>query len=442
MEIRDDPAEPFRNALLQDTVRKAFEGSPFYRDLYAEVDLEAIREVGDLSRLPIVDKPLLRRAGKEALCEGLECAYVQHTSGTTGEPFLIHRSREEADFIARFFGGLMERDGSPEVRSLTLSLQAEEHGTPTIIPVQPLVLDGAEPEERVSLLRRRFDAEGIESRISAISGPLPEVCALTERMLAEGVPEDMAVRYVTTIGFYPPERLRRAISEAWGGALFIDRYSLSEIFGGATRCPLCDGAHFDTYVVPEVVDAATRQPFAEGDGTGVLVLTSLYPFVQLQPFIRYWTGDLFELRRGVCRAPSYRFLGRLGHALFDPVSPGRLLLSGLDVLETLDGCPEVNREEHDFLELPLAYGRIHEEGERIRLELLLEIVMNPAFSPDLTVSLRRRIEEELRRRSPRLAAEMDSGRIALEQTLLKPGSLRDVPLSLYKMLSFWEKAAT
>jgi len=440
--IRDDPAEPFRNALVYDTVRKAFEGSPFYRDLYAGVDLEAVREVGDLSRLPIVDKDLLRRAGKDALCEGLEHAYVQHTSGTTGEPFLIHRSREEADFIERFFGGLMERDGDPEVRSLTLSLQAEEHGTPTIIPVKPLVLDGAEPEERVSLLRRRFDAEGVEPRISAISGPLPEVCALTERMLAEGSPEDMAVRYVTTIGYYPTERLRRAISEAWGGALIVDRYSLSEVFGGATRCPLCDGAHFDTYVVPEVVDAATHEPLpADADGTGVLVLTSLYPFVQLQPFIRYWTGDLFELLRGVCRAPSYRFLGRLGHALFDPASPGRLLLSGIDMLETLDGCPEINREEHDCLELPMACGRVHEEGDRIRLELRLEIVMNPAFSPDLAASLRRKIEEELRRRSPRLAAELDSGRVVLEQTLLRPGSLRDVPLSLYKMQAFWEKAA-
>jgi hypothetical protein len=425
-------------------VRQAFEGSPFYRQLYAGIDLNAVREVGDLRRLPIVDKPMLRQAGAGALCAGLECAYVQHTSGTTGEPFLIHRSREEADFIHQFFDGLLDREGSPEVRSLTLSLQAAEHGTPTVIPVQPLVLNGTEPEERVDLLRRRFHLEGVEPGISAISGPLPEICALTERMLAEGPAEGFAVRYVTVIGFYPTERLRRAISEAWDGAFFVDRYSLSEIFGGATRCPLCDGAHFDTYVVPEVVDAATREPLpADADGTGVLVLTSLYPFVQLQPFVRYWTGDLFHLRRGVCRAPSYRFLGRLGHALFDPADPGRLLLSGVDLLETLDGCPEVRREEHKVLELPVAHGRFRYDGgsDRLHLELRIEIVMNPAFSPDLVARLRRTIEEALRQRSPALAAQLDAGRAVLELTLLAPGTLRDAPFSLYKMRPFWETAA-
>ncbi len=438
--LRDDPADPFRNALIPDTVRQAFAGSPFYSRLYAGIDLAAVREVRDLRRLPIVDKAMLRQAGEDVLCRGLEPANVQHTSGSTGEPFLIHRSREEAEFIQRFFGNLLESEGEPAVRPLTLSLQAEEHGKPTIIPVQQLVLNGTEREERMDVLRHRYTIGGVEPRISAISGPLPEVCDLTERMLAAESRDGFEVRFITTIGFYPTERVRRAISEAWGGALFIDRYSLSEIFGGATRCPLCEGAHFDTYVVPEVVDAATREPLEEG--TGVLVLTSLHPFVQLQPFLRYWTNDLFELRRGVCRAPSYRFLGRRDHALFDPADPGRLLLSGVDLLETLDGCPEVNRQRN-FLELPVANGSVRRNRGRgpLHLELRVEMVMRPAFNSELAARLRRTIVDGLRRRSPRLSAGLDAGRVVLEVALFKPGSLSEAPFSLYKAEPFWQEVA-
>ncbi len=49
-----------------------------------------------------------------------------------------------------------------------------------------------------------------------------------------------------------------------------------------------------------------------GRGSGVLVLTELFPFVQTRPFIRYWTGDVVEGTATGCEGTSlaFCFLGR------------------------------------------------------------------------------------------------------------------------------------
>src|SRR5438477_13140353 len=94
------------NELIQETIRRALR-APFYSDLYrtSRVDIDAVVDTDSLSSLPIVDKELLRNAGASALSdpETKGFSHLQHTSGTTGEPFFVHRSMAEAQFIEDLF---------------------------------------------------------------------------------------------------------------------------------------------------------------------------------------------------------------------------------------------------------------------------------------------------------------------------------------------------
>lgn len=91
------------------------------------------------------------------------------------------------------------------------------------------------------------------------------------------------------------EALYRRVRDAMPGTLLIDSYSLSECLPVARTFPGGTGVHvFDELLYAEVVDPDTGAPLPEGE-RGELVLTHLKK--ELQPLVRYRTGDLTVLER-------------------------------------------------------------------------------------------------------------------------------------------------
>ncbi|CAD6546639.1 Phenylacetate-coenzyme A ligase [Paraburkholderia hiiakae] len=85
------------------------------------------------------------------------------------------------------------------------------------------------------------------------------------------------------------------VREAMPGTLLIDSYSLSECLPVARTFPGGTGVHvFDELLYAEVIDPDTGMPVAEGE-RGELVLTHLKK--EVQPLVRYRTGDLTVLER-------------------------------------------------------------------------------------------------------------------------------------------------
>ncbi|QGZ55015.1 phenylacetate--CoA ligase family protein [Paraburkholderia acidiphila] len=85
------------------------------------------------------------------------------------------------------------------------------------------------------------------------------------------------------------------VRDAMPGTLLIDSYSLSECLPVARTFPGGAGVHvFDELLYAEVIDPDTGMPVAEGE-RGELVLTHLKK--ELQPLVRYRTGDLTVLER-------------------------------------------------------------------------------------------------------------------------------------------------
>jgi phenylacetate-coenzyme A ligase PaaK-like adenylate-forming protein len=437
------PHDLLRNELIGQTVARAAALSPFYRRLYeqAGIDPAAIRHVRDLEPLPTVEKEQLRLAGREAQCwePDTRVSHVQHTTGTTGNAFFTYRSVAETQFIRDFFSRANAAravdDGTPT--PIMLQIQVPYHGTAMPIPAKVFVLPFAVNEEQlvdyaIMLLRKEFDLPGVDSRASILSGDQTQIRAFTDYVLQRGFEPrtEFTIRLINLQGRHLTSRWRTILEETWG-AHVTDRFSVSEVLGGAASCPFCAGYHFDPYVVPEVVDA--RGEVVHGEGTGSLVLTALFPFVQLQPMIRYRSGDLFAVREDACYAPRFEFQGRALHALYDAGDSRELLLTGVDVVDVLDALPDVNRmvESNDLTHArynqatggPRAHGVRRRTGGHEELTLSVELTFNAPLYAQHVAGLERRIREALLHRSSRLAARVAAGTTRLRIEFVAPGSL-------------------
>lgn len=91
-----------------------------------------------------------------------------------------------------------------------------------------------------------------------------------------------------------------------------DRFTLTEAIGGASRIPGTDIFELDPHLLGEVVDPDTER--RTDDSIGLLVLTNLYPFVQMQPLIRYTVGDLVRQLPGT-GPMRFQFLGKVRNCI-------------------------------------------------------------------------------------------------------------------------------
>lgn len=81
---------------LQKFLKYAVEKCPFYRKLYAGIDIAAIRTVNDLKRLPIVDKEMLRASIGDVMTIPRKGAVEGHTGGTTGKSLVVRGTPEDS----------------------------------------------------------------------------------------------------------------------------------------------------------------------------------------------------------------------------------------------------------------------------------------------------------------------------------------------------------
>src|SRR5262249_7301736 len=161
-------------------------------------------------------------------------------------------------FIWDFFSAQLKSSPPPDPRPLYMNLVNAYHGTLTGMPSYSYVLsvgvyDRAQAAQARGVLERTYHLPGVESRVSLVMGTERMVMALTAYLLAEGF--DMANSPVKTLmlfgGHVTPAR-KRLLGRLWGAAV-RDRYSLTEMLGGAVECGAGGPWIFDPHIVPEVV---------------------------------------------------------------------------------------------------------------------------------------------------------------------------------------------
>jgi hypothetical protein len=225
---------------------------------------------------------------------------------------------------------------------------------------------------------------------------------------------------VTPYAQYLTRRARQLFERAFRCRV-LDRFGMSEVFGGASESAQCGWYHFDPCVIPEVVLASSRQPITEG--IGVLLLTSLFPFQEAQPMVRYHTGDLVEVTHTRSSRPGELAIRPLGRARYGvpSVEPDEWLLVPAQVYEVVDAAPQIRRSplfrDSAQVEDPAAVGHprynseYSDSGGKRGITINIEVVSR--LGPRQRDALRSEIHEEILRNSTPLKEAISRGRADL-----------------------------
>ncbi len=336
--------EATRAALLGPTLKFAAEAVPYYRRRWKNV--RALK----LSALPFLHKADAIAHQRELLSApdaftGIISSGTHHASGPVLQ---IPRIEEEAAATKAFFETL----GSVPQRGWTLEVRAAHHGARDVAAGRLLVswTYSAQSLRLVEQMLSRPQADG--RRVTTLVINAGALMPLTSWFLSRGIsPSRFKLALIGTTSFRLSPFWKVLVEEVWG-ARVVDNFSLSELPAPALECDACGFHHWlPPPMVSEVVDPLTKKPIKSG--TGVLVVTTLVPFVTRMPLVRYWTGDLVTLgpRCSEAGERGFRARGREAQSVWS--RKHGLLVASQDVSDFLEGRAEVARHPHPMETLGL-----------------------------------------------------------------------------------------
>ena len=280
----------YRDQRLRRILRHARMNVPLYQDIWNGLGAspDAIRNAGDLTSLPVVMRKHFRaRPAHEAFARGTDpdrLIKVQ-TTGSTGEPFVVLRTRAE-DFIFHAFRmrAMISFGLRPTDRMARIGTHA--HGQSPLAwkvaqrfgsfrQAQIPLLD--EPSIIAAALRK--------ARPDVVTGNAGVLTRVAREIAAR--PDDAPrPRFVVTSSEVLAAGMRRRIAEGFDCRVY-DTYCSEEFGLIAWECRetglyhVCD----DSAVVEVLKDG---RPAREGE-RGAIVVTALHFFAM--PFVRYLLGD-------------------------------------------------------------------------------------------------------------------------------------------------------
>lgn len=299
-----DELTTLQNERLRETLARAVETVPFYRERFADagVEWESIESIEAISALPFTTKDDLRATypdGMFAVSDG-ELRRIHASSGTTGKPKIVAYTEGDLDLWSEVMARSLAAAGvSPGdtvqnaygyglfTGGLGVHYGVERLGA-TVIPI-----GGGQTQRQIELL------DDLESDVLTCTPSYALYLAETAR--TEGLdPREFALSTVIIGAESCTPPMREAI-EAALDVTAVDIYGLSEIIGPgvSNECHEAqNGLHvWEDHFYPEVIDPETGEVLPAGE-EGELVLTSLTK--EALPIVRYRTGDLTTLDYTEC----------------------------------------------------------------------------------------------------------------------------------------------
>lgn len=396
--------------LLRQTLEAAYRDVPFHR---GRMEASGFRPgdfgaPADLAALPPLHRSEVEAELPATIARGSRIATLRSTSGTArGHSLPIYVGQEElaaAAALERVASGGGGYESGPDimlhVKPCVQRIMGP--GVPrgfdlvamlNIDAPAPFRMDVGYEDFIIQQLFETFPIPGKNGRITILRFVPPFMLThLTAVMRRHGVdPRSTAVRRLLVAGGTVTARLCRIARDDWNARL-ESSYSCAEIGGYAWQT----GDHPRVYtwgpdVYVEVLDARTLEPVSPGED-GLLVLTSLHPFQQMQPFIRYAVGDavtwLGSFEEGF-DGPTVRFRGRAA------ASPGLEAVLGPPGARRVVGSADVESALSLFPEIPAEFfPRFRVSVSEAGLTLDVETVV--VSGPDWAESLRGRIAAALR----------------------------------------------
>ena len=324
---RLDPDElhSWQHQKLEDLLRHAIAGSPFYRALYRSIDLEHF----ELSDLPTVTKtelmerfddwvtdPRLKLAEVERHLEGLAGddlhlgqSRVMASSGSTGRRGVFVYSRRDWLVNLANFGRVNEQFVGIHPR---LPRRLRVAAVSATSPLHISARNSLSVAVGINRVLRLHPGQPVVEMAAALQAFQPEVLVGYPSALALLASEQLAERLdvrpakVVTVSEVRTPEMEENIRAAWGVQPF-DWYGITE--GGvlAGDCEHHRGLHLfeDLFVVENVDEYGRAVP--DGEVGHKLLLTNL--FNRTQPIIRYELSDMVAIDSAPC--PCGRSLRRV-----------------------------------------------------------------------------------------------------------------------------------
>jgi len=430
----DDPLPHLRATLEYATAK-----IPYYRDNPAyQLSPAAIESVADLQRLPILTPEDYAAAPERLAVPGLwpdRISFSSTTTGSLGRP-RWHLQREQDRYAALLRASATTP--APEDGPVTLVIHPYDQGgaqRPTSDPhtVYSPFLVPWHYEHILQLLQEGWRTPAGRRPIDHVDGFSPALRIYSTWLAQRGIdPGGFGVLGLIGYGSIQPAPWRDRLRRSWG-ATYEDLYGLSEVkHSAAASCPVCGAYHFTGPIIAEVLDPETRAP--KQRGFGVLVLTEVYPYAELQVLLRYWTDDIVELAAPCMLADlGFRFRGRRSASLALGAQDATIYVGPLQVGEVLARSADVALHTYPWaafaydvgaprfalkLDTDRGDGREH---VRVDVELRCSPALFPRRAAAVCTELRDALLEEL---SP-LAERIDAHATTLEVVAAEPGSLRE-----------------
>lgn len=298
-----EPKETVRALQLMELRRlliHAQEHIPYYRGLFAlhGFDPYALRDTGDLSRLPVLTKEIARQRYADLVDARTAKTHVHKaTSGSSGQPFELEYDQGSELFRRALKWRTYAWAGyRPGTRAL--------HYWATPVPLEGM--KGLKIQLDRALRRERYvdcvvqDERSLRHAVDEIRSFRPKVIVgftLALANLARFITDQKLRDWdgISVLGGAEPMHAhdRAALVEAFGAGVF-DTYGARETMLMAAECEAHDGLHTmdEGHVVEVVVDGRPARPGEIGE----VLVTDLHNFGM--PLIRYKNGDLAEVREG------------------------------------------------------------------------------------------------------------------------------------------------
>jgi phenylacetate-coenzyme A ligase PaaK-like adenylate-forming protein len=417
--------------LAVETLEYARANVPYYERLLAELGVapSSVRTIDDLRQFPILRKADVVVGQEAFLSRSAKIVSYHCTSGTSGRRLPFPVAEEELQAMAEFDALRAAGTGRAARRPFVLRvglpsrrISGANHNGSAVVFGTVLNLDAADhrlPFDYVDhimqwLLEPLPSQEGPRSVEVLWTTPPWLIRTITETLLARSVDlRATAVRSIVSSGGVVTNAMAEYVRDRWDAVLGAT-YSMTEIVGAHSRCLDSGWYHFDIFSVVEFVHPVTELPVAPGE-EGVAVITSLYPFQQAQPMLRYWSGDVFTVREGECTCGfsgiSGFFRGRLSECIdvsaVIPAGFGPAIIGPADVLEVLHLFPELPQ----FAKNPRFALSIDDDEHPARIAL--EVEVNPGQR--CFEELASRIARELARRF----SNTESGHLPMDRIVVR-----------------------
>lgn len=275
------------------------------------------------------------------------------------------------------------------------------------------------------LLTRHFDFPGFSTRIVELGVPLPALKQLVHFALDRELPtSNLALRGIATYAWHLSPAWSARIEDVLGVAPEA-WYGFSESAGiAARRCWACGHFHYQDHAWWEVVSPDDHRPVT--DGQGLLLVTTLVPYVRDVVLFRYAPGDLVEIGPHCPQhgEPGFRVLGRQERcARVNLAGKSRCILAPTDVLDYLDTQPWVARianVRHSGVTpsqddaFPKWRWDLADAESGPRLVVQVEVKGNPRFFRAEWAALASGLEHHLIAANPALAELVGRGALRLE----------------------------